>query len=231
MASNAIIRATMEYTPILFVESFMEDDTKAQIEQFQRLYHPKEPIRFVDRTNGHAQRTAVLDNMGNLTLLYLVWDDQSRVDGSLVLHCREDGYGRIQALRLNMQDAIGAAWKEHMGLCTFDKLVESGKGIEKLKVVKVSFYITFRRLLLTNLCNGTTPPGDSHGEAFDAIFELKCLTFPGQKYKPVFDKSKQAIILSALFQSIGNGIAVQHKRHVKETKPARRAISSSAYQE
>ncbi|KAF9991729.1 hypothetical protein BGZ79_004075, partial [Entomortierella chlamydospora] len=129
MGRNLIWRAKIEYAPVLFVESSLEDEIKDQIEQVQMIFHPNEPIRFVDGTNGHAQRVTVLNNMGNLMMLYFVWDDQSCEDGLLVLHCREEDYGPVMALRLKMEDAINLAWKEHVGLCTFDQLVESGKGV------------------------------------------------------------------------------------------------------
>ncbi|KAF9403887.1 hypothetical protein BGX21_008453 [Mortierella sp. AD011] len=129
MGSNLIRRAKIEYAPVLFVESILEDEIKEQIEQVQKIFHPNEPIKFVDGTNGHAQRVTVLNNMANLMVMYFVWDDQSCVDGLLVLHCREEDYGPVMALRLKMEDAISSAWREHVGLCTFDQLVESGKGV------------------------------------------------------------------------------------------------------
>ncbi|KAF9176442.1 hypothetical protein BGZ49_006272, partial [Haplosporangium sp. Z 27] len=75
----------------------------------------------------------------------------------------------------------------------------------------------FFNTLLINMCNGKTPTKGRHFETLGAIFELYYSKFPSQKNTPAFDKEKQHIYPSALFQSIGNAIAVQYKRYFQET--------------
>ncbi|KAF8949098.1 hypothetical protein BGZ46_005206 [Entomortierella lignicola] len=75
----------------------------------------------------------------------------------------------------------------------------------------------FFNILLINMCNGKTPTKSQHFETLSAIFKLYYSKFPGQKNTPAFNKEKQHIYPSALFQSIGNAIAVQYKRYFQET--------------